>query len=462
MLLDEILNQKDIHPQKKHSPYCSCSKCLSKNNILEREFSLSDIFDFFKPTKRLDEQQLQKAIEYNKRKGPELGWASYYDDIVEKVLKLNYSPDEAAFAQAVANWQANNGYSGKYIDGKLGSGTWGKMQDLIIDSSSNSNLNADYFENFTDINRFFLDKTGLGFIDWFNRRVALKNYWRRRKIRNEEKVIKRFKEIWDNIPEIFDSKRINLNQFLVLSAIMINENSRFSSRSEKGPNLKYFFESVRLKSGRRKISYNTKYNKTAFELFNDNYFVNAHGHLNPKKLQYTSDSRWKGAIYPNEYSDSIDPIRNGFIMEADFFKFRGRGFIQITFRGNYRRQIQEILKYTGTNNKILFYKRKWSKYLHISDGQINKKSLDIIATVSSNKDWNDLFNDDDLAFPLLSIKTYYKYKSRSRKNPLKEISSGNIHSAEVKNKIKLVARAQGGSDYEQKLFNRVKQMYDSI
>ena len=112
-----------------HSPFCNCHKCCGELQNEENEF-LDSIFNYFKPQKDLlSNQQVKDAIKYNNKNNG--SWTRYYDDIIKRVLKLNYSPDEADFAQAVARWQTDNGYSGKNIDGKLGPGTWGKMQKIL-------------------------------------------------------------------------------------------------------------------------------------------------------------------------------------------------------------------------------------------------------------------------------------------------------------------------------------------
>lgn len=71
---------------------------------------------------------VQDAIEYNRASAQNVGWENHRYDIYSKVLKLNYSPDEALFVSLVAEWQYNNGLT---PDGKLGKKTWERMKSVM-------------------------------------------------------------------------------------------------------------------------------------------------------------------------------------------------------------------------------------------------------------------------------------------------------------------------------------------
>ena len=126
-----------IDSGKTHSLTCDCSQCNNLNGEFEDEFIFDTIKNIFSGnSNHLNEDQIQSAINYNRRQKNRVGWNSYYNDIVQKVLKLNYSPDERNFVLAVADWQANNGYYGRNIDGKIGPSTWRKMQSILNSSTS--------------------------------------------------------------------------------------------------------------------------------------------------------------------------------------------------------------------------------------------------------------------------------------------------------------------------------------
>jgi hypothetical protein len=61
-----------------------------------------------------------------------------------------------------------------------------------------------------------------------------------------------------------------------------------------------------------------------------------------------TDGRWRGPIYPRpDFPTEPTPNAAGYILEADFMKFRGRGFIQTTGRPNYARLIAFVQRYKG-------------------------------------------------------------------------------------------------------------------
>ena len=109
-------------------PPISYYDCKPAQNEIDDSYELFDSEDFFDEEVPLPEAELLSAIQYNRIKMVSLGWQKYFDDIVMHILKLNYSPNEEAFAQAIAQWQADNGLDD---DGKVGPGTWGKFKKLL-------------------------------------------------------------------------------------------------------------------------------------------------------------------------------------------------------------------------------------------------------------------------------------------------------------------------------------------
>jgi hypothetical protein len=178
--------------------------------------------------------------------------------------------------------------------------------------------------------------------------------------------------------------------------IFANEcRANFTPQAEKMgrqgfPALTYLFDAI----PNLKRSYNTLAgNKTAHQCFRSAAFNNAHS-AKPlaAQLNNTTDARWAGPAYPRDVPFDNDPAITGYVMEADFMKFRGRGFIQTTGRANYAKVIQYIQAYTGDNNIIDFYQAQWAG-----------KSVENIAFTTSNEDWDRLFQQTDLIIAAKAI-----------------------------------------------------------
>src|SRR6185437_16515428 len=82
---------------------------------------------------------------------------------------------------------------------------------------------AVHFRNGNDIVGFFEVAARAHFIDWFNASCARKQAWAGKSIGSSQDVKSRFQQIWDNIPDMFDSDSVNLLQFVALMSILINE-----------------------------------------------------------------------------------------------------------------------------------------------------------------------------------------------------------------------------------------------
>lgn len=76
-----------------------------------------------------------KEIAQNRSYSLKLGWDKYIYEINDLLLKVtgqsNISLGEQAFAEAVALWQLQNGFSGNDADGVVGPATWKKMQSQL-------------------------------------------------------------------------------------------------------------------------------------------------------------------------------------------------------------------------------------------------------------------------------------------------------------------------------------------
>lgn len=265
-------------------------------------------------------------------------------------------------------------------------------------------LAAITFGNAADIDAFFARRGHTGFIDWFNRNRAgrapfLRSSGSTIRIPSTPVVQQRFTAFWNSIPLAYDRPRINALDFVALMSIVLNETSGdFGAHPERcgrgrsdargdHPGLAYAFDKIISV----KASYNTlSGNRRAGDLFNDADYIAAHGTLGCAqrlaKHGHEFGGAWNSEFYPQrDFSTAEDLAANGFIMQADFYKFRGRGVIQTTSRGAYLSVVRFIQGYTGTNSVLADFKQRWSG-----------RTPDVAATISTNADWDRIFGEGEI------------------------------------------------------------------
>lgn len=267
-------------------------------------------------------------------------------------------------------------------------------------SQASPDLKTISFSDSNDINTFFKKYNEGGFIGWFNSNNT--KFIKKGRPLSPVQSESNWTKFWNQIPILYGKDQINLAEFLTLTNIVsVETGSTYAPRTERvgtsgHPGIAYAFDRI---SG-LKASYNTlNQNISAFKLFNDSDYISAHGNKPLANiLKNTTDTRWDGESMPTGFSGNVSKetsssgSTNGFLYEADFMKFRGRGFVQSTGRGKYRELVKFIRSYNGPNSIINSYKAKWSS-----------GTLDSVLTKSSNKDWDTLFQDTDLIIPSYAL-----------------------------------------------------------
>lgn len=330
------------------------------------------------------------------------------------------------------------------------------------------------FRNGREINDYFRGATGKDFIDWFNATHANKGAFAKKMISGNNPfnppksvplatVKTNFEAFWDNLSLIFEKPTINLIEFLTLMTSPINEiNGNLVSMNEGDTTspLDYFYADKK----NLKNSYNNApgQNFTAQKCFNNADYIAAH-EKNPDgtKKKYAELAGTAGAAwatdhpYPPGFSAGPSIADSGFIREADFYKFRGRGVIQITFRDAYRRLIAFVLDYAGGNATIIKCRDDWKARMSNPD---RTKMIDRIAYMTSNEDWDELFAD--VQFLASSVKVFSDYKGGFLKLGNTPTQLNEI--ADRPGSIYFVGRAIGWPAYGQLFRNRVLQLTSSL
>ena len=303
------------------------------------------------------------------------------------------------------------------------------------------------FKNSAEINQFFQQYTGKDFVDFFRSKVGGKGYWKSRKgnaVTITAGSNARFNALFDQIPTLYNMSEINLFQFLGLVSCIINETRSFKPVRESYwvsllGRLKYAYGT----NGGRKRSYNKSSSaKTVQALIHDRDFVSAH--VTPQvRLQYLRGFDWSGTTFPNV---SLNNAEIDFLCQCDVYKFSGLGLIQTTWRPAYKKVIDYIINYSGSNPKILNTKMNWKTF---------GNSLDKIADLTKYQEWEYIFQE-----PHIAAKAVYLHSTRTGYLNFNVV--GDSLSRMLDKAANIGYRIGGNSSYRTKVRNRVEQIIKAI
>jgi hypothetical protein len=312
------------------------------------------------------------------------------------------------------------------------------------------------FHNGTDVVSFFQSKAGEHYIDWFNQTCAGKQSWAGKQLGHSDAVKASFLQIWNNIPDIFGEPSINLLQFVALMSILTNEvGAGLQPISELcgSEGLAYPFNAI---PGKKRSYNSTEGNRLAGDLFfDDAEFWQAHGGLAPANtVRGRQDMKavWNGTAYPiTEFPYVIDKDTTAFIQQADFYKFRGRGFIQMTWRTNYKQLVKYVQNYSGAHPTILRFKSTWEE-----------KDPDTVCTISTNDDWDTLFQQTDLIVASRAVGLHNEAAGNQYLKLAEDAATLMAMSDVMKSFYRMGLKISGGAGYAALFTNRVIQVLTTL
>jgi hypothetical protein len=316
--------------------------------------------------------------------------------------------------------------------------------------------------NSADIKNLFAHQGG--FINWYNATLsATAPFKHRGRISTSNVVSARFDTFWDQIPRIFSTPTTSAIEFSALMCVGIQENSGDLSNNPEAvgrppqfPHLIYAFEAIpHLKS-----SYNVNTdlgNLTALKLFQDAGYVAQHSALAGfhRVVDQGINQAWGTKIWPNGFPNDEDAAINGFVMQADFYKFRGRGVIQTTGRDDYKIVINFILNNAATIGRPVLdqLKATWDAFPSTA---ANK--LEVIASRSTNAQWDQAFSEPSVLAAAVAedSKAKRNYLVLSRNEA--ELNGG----TSTPKSLFFMARKINGGDYPDTVVPMMKAMMRAI
>ena len=206
---------------------------------------------------------------------------------------------------------------------------------------------------------------GKDFVDWFNKvfrpprdgKTGIVVHGKDKQFFPDSLAVpKAFREVWDNVSVLVGPQGATLNQFAAMFCIMYNETGGYflsqaeSESAQWERQLAYCFGT---EGG--KASYNMKGGSgpTAkhsagdllkeWGVISDQADVDAWNGYAWSESDVPKEKRKAGAKYPAQFSDDIKKKS----MECDYYKFRGRGLSQITWREGYYKYGDPALKDAG-------------------------------------------------------------------------------------------------------------------
>ncbi|MDL1873755.1 hypothetical protein FBQ85_01065 [Cytophagia bacterium CHB2] len=170
-------------------PYSNCDSTepeviyFRSGQIVDRPLPSSPSSSTDTVTRYFPHLVIANAIEKNRRYAQSLGWDHQRYEIYTLLGFTDISPSEELFAEAVASWQKENGFTGKDVDGVIGPNTWQKMKSQLTLNGKNgftptsplpsTKTVAGYFPHLVIANAIEKNRRYAQSLGWDNHRYAI-------------------------------------------------------------------------------------------------------------------------------------------------------------------------------------------------------------------------------------------------------------------------------------------------
>ena len=271
----------------------------------------------------------------------------------------------------------------------------------------------------------------------------------------------------ENLKALFNGNgEITIYQFICMVSIILNETRGKLIQVGEGdlvnaPLSYYFNKNV----DKKKASYNTLTEFNVHYLLNDSsVFKNRYYRTN---LEYPSiidrtDVKWKGEYWP--ISNSTPPLKeptqpkiNGkytLLAECDFYKFRGRGPVQVTGRGNYAKSLKFLKDNQttlGLNQDVKDILNSYGNFKYDNKTEKDKTNVDLSRITNDQLD--TIYNDPKAA------RTVFNHDSIAA---LKKVGTATTIEDFLTKAYAYGRAVSGGDDYASLYVNRVAEMTSEI
>ena len=281
------------------------------------------------------------------------------------------------------------------------------------------------FHSLADVDTFFKNNTNYNtFLEFFNATQALRGYYgdfRADAHINEigKLTYANINPIMNNLNYLFGSQGANFFELFITWCTSLSESYGLPCVERTGskghPQISYLFDKINgLKMSYNKPPLNTTVldslkNPQFNAKFNNAAYNNTHLFNSPSTV-------WASEEMPKDNKALLPLDEKNILVHTDFVKFRGRGFVGITWRSNYEIILRELpgVAIGPSGNAVLNILEGWSNRQPWGTYLKNAQNRTKVLNTSTNKEWDDFFIHTNGVGACIAHKIYMDYCSKVR------------------------------------------------